>query len=315
MYHCLKLCSLEVFLLSIGNYLKIKLMNKPLISVIVPCYNHSQFIVEALESVLNQSYINFECIIVNDGSTDNTEEVVLNWIQIDRRFKYIYQENAGVSSARNTGISQSSGLYILPLDSDDKISDNYLENCFNILELHAGIKVVYGDAYMFGKSKKKWNLDDYNFEDILYKNMIYCTALFRKEDWVKVGGYDENLKDELEDWEFWINILKNEGEVLKINNCYFYYRVKDISRSTESVLKNQYGYKSRVYIFEKHLELYRKTNFYDMYFENYKLKKAVKNPLTYLSINDLFVLLFKASYSKFIYLFSRIKTLFITRYT
>lgn len=290
-------------------------MNKPLISVIVPCYNHSQFIVEALESILNQSFINFECIIVNDGSTDNTEKVVLNWIQIDRRFKYIYQENTGVSSARNTGISQSNGLYILPLDSDDKISDNYLENCLNILELNPGIKIVYGEAYKFGKSKKKWNLDEYNFEDLLYKNMIYCTALYRKEDWVNVQGYDENLKDDLEDWEFWINILKNGGEVLQISNCCFYYRVQDISRSTESVLKNDYGYKSRVYIFEKHLELYRKTNFYDMYFESYKLKKAVKNPLTYLSINDLLVLLLTASYSKIIFLFSRIKTFLKFKYT
>ena len=281
-------------------------MSYPRISIVIPCYNHAPFIVEALESVLNQTFNDFECIIIDDGSTDNTKEIVLSWIKTDKRFKYFYQENQGLSNARNRGITLSSGFYILPLDSDDKISDNYLEKCFEILEMQANVKIVYGEAYFFGKSNRKWNLDRYNFEDILYKNMIYCTGLFRKGDWEKVGGYDENLKEGLEDWEFWIHILKNGGEAVQINNCYFYYRLKDISMITESVLKNHYGYNSRLYIFEKHIELYRKTNFYDMYFENYKLKKAINNPLTYLSINDLFFLLLKAIYLKEVNLMNRI---------
>lgn len=282
-------------------------MNDPRVSVIIPCYNHAQFIVEAMESVLKQTYYDFECIIINDGSTDNTEEVVLKWIKNDERFKYFYQENWGLSNARNRGIILSSGVYILPLDSDDKISENYLEKCVKVLELQTDVKIAYGEAYLFGKSNRKWNLDSYSFEDILYKNMIYCTGLYRKEDWIKVGGYDENLREGLEDWEFWINILKDGGEVVKIKNCYFYYRLKDNSMITEFVLKNSYGYNSRLYIFEKHIKLYRQTNFYDMYFENYKLKKAIKNPLTYLSFNDLFVLLLKALYLKIEYLIKRIR--------
>lgn len=281
-------------------------MNFPRISVIIPCFNHAQYIVEAMESVFNQTFNDFECIIIDDGSTDNTEEVVLNWIKIDERFKYFYQENSGLSNARNKGISKSSGYYILPLDSDDKISDNYLEKCFKVLESQFGVKIAYGEGYLFGETNRKWNIDKYNFEDILYKNMIYCTGLFRKEDWKKVGGYDENLREGLEDWEFWINILKNGGEAMKINNCYFYYRIKDNSMITETILKHNYGYNSRLYIFEKHIELYRKTNFYDMYFENYNLKKTIKNPLAYLSFNDLFFLLLKALYLKIEYLIKRI---------
>lgn len=282
-------------------------MNHPKISVIIPCYNHSPFVVEAMESVLNQTFNDFECIIINDGSTDNTEEVVLNWIKVDERFKYFYQENSGLSSARNKGVSLSSGFYILPLDSDDKISENYLEECSKVLESQYDVKIVYGDAYFFGNTNRKWNLDTYNFEDILYKNMIYCTGLYRKEDWGKVGGYDENLREGLEDWEFWIHILKNGGEVVKINNCYFYYRLKDNSMITELVSKNHYGYNSRVYIFEKHIELYRKTNFYDMYFENYKLKKTIENPLSYLSFDDLFLLILKNLHLKTQYWINGIK--------
>ena len=265
-------------------------MNKPQISVIVPCYNHSPFIVEALESVLNQTFTNFECIIINDGSTDNTEEVVLEWIKKNEKFKYFHQVNSGLSSARNKGISLSSGVFILPLDSDDKISENYLEACYKVLNGNSAVKIAYGAARFFGNVNKKWNLDTYNFEDILYKNMIYCSGLYRKADWEITGGYDENMKEGLEDWEFWIHILKNGGEVVQTDRCCFYYRLKDVSMITEQVVKNHYGYNSRVYIFEKHIELYRKTNFYDMYFENYKLKKALGNPLLHFKLNDLFSL-------------------------
>lgn len=277
------------------------------VSVIVPCFNHSQFIIEALESVLNQTFENFECIIIDDGSTDNTKEIVERWIEGRNKFNYFFQENLGLSSARNKGISLSSGTFILPLDSDDRISENYLEKCVAILESNQNIKIAYGEAYFFGNSNNKWNLDEYKFEDILYKNMIFCTGLFRKEDWKRVGGYDENLKEGLEDWEFWINILKNGGEVAKIKDCFFYYRIKDSSMIVDAVIKNSYGYKSRLYIFEKHIEVYRKTNFYDMYFGNYKLKKKIKNPLLFLSISNLFSLIVKALFQKVEILIKKVK--------
>lgn len=273
-------------------------MITPKVSVIIPCHNHAQFIIEALESVLKQSFQDFECIIVDDGSTDNTKEIVENWIGQKNKFKYFFQENSGLSSTRNKAISLSSGFYILPLDSDDKISENYLESCIAVLESNQKIKIAYGEAYFFGNSNNKWNLDEYKFEDLLYKNMIYCSGVFRKEDWKRVGGYDENLKEGLEDWEFWINILKNGGEVAKIKDCFFYYRLKDSSMIVNAVINNSYGYNSRLYVFEKHIEVYRKTNFYDMYFENYKLKKKIENPLSFLSINNLFYLIMKSIFEK-----------------
>jgi glycosyltransferase involved in cell wall biosynthesis len=281
-------------------------MISPKVSVIIPCYNHAQFILEALESVINQTFNDFQCLIIDDGSTDNTKQIVLDWIKTDGRFKYYYQDNSGLSKARNYGISLSLGSYILPLDSDDKISDNYIEKCVIALNANSEIKIAYGEAYFFGNSKKKWNLDTYNFEDILYKNMIYCTGLFRKQDWERVGGYDENLKKGLEDWEFWIHILKNGGEVIKLNNCFFYYRLKDNSMIIDAVINNSYGYNSRLYIFEKHIDVYRKTNFYDMYFENYKLKKAIANPLLFFTVKKLFFLLIKAIIKELLFLKKRI---------
>lgn len=263
------------------------------ISVVVTCYNYAQFIEEALESVSKQTFKAFECIILDDGSTDNTKETVQNWIKKDNRFTYHYQENKGVSKARNNGISIAKGKYILPLDADDKISDNYLEKCFNIIESNENIKVVYGESYLLNNPNKKWNLDNYNFEDLLYKNMLHCTSLFRKKDWERIGGFDEKLTVGLEDWEFWVHLLKSGGEVVKINSCKFYYRIKEQSLNV-TMINNSYGYDSRLYIFNKHIESYRKTNFYDMYFDNYRLNKKVNNPLSYLSSAQLLILFFKS---------------------
>lgn len=101
------------------NFLKNKL--NTLVSVIIPCYKQAQYLDEALQSVFNQTYANWECIIVNDGSPDNTAEVANWWLEKDRRFRYLIQENAGLSSARNSGIDYATGEFILPLDADDKI--------------------------------------------------------------------------------------------------------------------------------------------------------------------------------------------------
>ena len=99
----------------------------PKVSIIVPCYNQAQYLEDALQSVVFQTYKDWECIIVNDGSVDNTEIIAKNWLLKDNRFKYLHQENGGLSMARNSGIKLAEGDFILPLDADDKISSNYIE--------------------------------------------------------------------------------------------------------------------------------------------------------------------------------------------
>ena len=97
-------------------------MNNFLVSIIVPCYNQAQYFTEALQSVLDQTYKNWECILVNDGSTDHTEEIALEWSKIDDRFVYIKKENGGLSSARNSGIEIAKGDYLQFLDADDVLN-------------------------------------------------------------------------------------------------------------------------------------------------------------------------------------------------
>ena len=92
---------------------------KPAVSVIIPCYNHAHYLCRAVQSVLAQTYADWEAIIVDDGSTDNTREVATRFS--DPRVRYIYQENRGLSAARNTGISAAQGSYLAFLDADDEL--------------------------------------------------------------------------------------------------------------------------------------------------------------------------------------------------
>ena len=229
-------------------------MQQPLISVIVPCYNQSIYIDECLQSVLDQTYKNWECIIVNDGSPDNTEEVALRWVEKDARFIYLKKENGGLSSARNAGIEKAKGEWILPLDSDDKIGSQYLE--LGSQQFDNGYTVIYCEAEFFGDSEGKWNLPDFDIKEFAIQNLIFCTAFYKKSEWEKVKGYDTNMVYGLEDWEFWVSILKNQPNVFKIPKTLFYYRQKEQSMLTELISdrKNQMLY----YIEKKHLDFFQK---------------------------------------------------------
>ncbi|RXM52018.1 MULTISPECIES: glycosyltransferase family 2 protein [unclassified Chryseobacterium] len=208
----------------------------PLISIIVPCYNQAVYLDECLESVLQQTYQNWECIIVNDGSPDNTEDFAGKWVERDSRFHYLHKENGGLSSARNAGIDIAKGEWILPLDADDKISPVYLELAEK--EFNKGYTVIYCEAEKFGVESGKWILPDYNTQTLALRNIIFCSAFFKRTDWEKAGGYDTSLIYGLEDWEFWISILKDGGKVYRINHVCFYYRIKENSMIKDMISNN-----------------------------------------------------------------------------
>lgn len=259
-----------------------------LVSIIVPCFNQAQYLDECLQSALNQTYKNWECIIVNDGSTDNTAEISKKWTEKDTRFFYFEKENGGVSSARNYGINNSKGNYILPLDGDDYISDNYLEICVDELDKNPNLKLVYGKAEKFGVETGLWNLPNYSFDFLLLINIIFCTAMYRKTDFEQLGGYDENMKHGLEDWEFWIRLLKKGGEVKRNLTCVFYYRTKETSRNTDLYKVEQNINESYNYIFNKHRECYETKNNIELYSKYTEFKYNLENLNMYLTKKDFF---------------------------
>lgn len=209
-----------------------------LVSIIVPCYNQAQYLDEALQSVLDQTYVNWECIIVNDGSPDHTKEISQGWVANDNRFVYLYQDNAGVSSARNFGIASSRGSFILPLDADDKISPDYVALAVETFRDNKSLKVVYCKAEKFGDEAGMWTLPPFSLKELSLDNVIFCTAMYRKEDWKLIGGYDNRMISGWEDWEFWIALLKNSGKVKCLETVGFYYRIKAISRQEQMSYDN-----------------------------------------------------------------------------
>lgn len=199
------------------------------VSIIVPCYNQAKYLDECLISILNQTYLNWECIIVNDGSQDATESVAIYWTVKDSRIKYIQKSNSGLSAARNSGITLAQGEFILPLDADDKISPCYVAQAIQEFENDNTLKVVYCFAEKFGNESGRWELPDFSLYNLSQNNLIFCTALYRKKDWELVGGYDVKMIYGWEDWEFWIAMLKNGGNVKRIEQVGFYYRIKSNS--------------------------------------------------------------------------------------
>ena len=206
----------------------------PQVSVIVPCYNQGKYIYETLISVQKQTFSDFECIIVNDGSTDNSLEVINLFCKEDARFSFHDKNNEGVSVARNYAISCSHGQYILPLDADDIIAPEYLQTVVTFLKENPKIKLVYTNTCFFGRKKGRQNLPDYSFELLLCRNLITCTALYRRSDYDKTQGYNPNMTAGLEDWDFWLSFLGPNDLVSKIDKDLFFYRIKWQSRNVNT---------------------------------------------------------------------------------
>lgn len=227
--------------------------NNPLISIIVPCYNDGRYINECIESVHNQSYENYEIIIMNDGSNDIKTNKILQGIS-HPKIKVFETKNQGVSLARNFGIEKSKGIYILPLDADDKIGLNYITKAINILEERAAVKVVSCDIKLFGNKNSILKLEPYSIEQLICKNIIVVSSIFRRSDFDNTSGYNPEMKDGFEDWDFWLSFLKNGGGVHNIDAVEFYYRIKRGSRNNS--LTEEKFKKLRHQIFENHKTLY-----------------------------------------------------------
>jgi glycosyltransferase involved in cell wall biosynthesis len=202
------------------------------VSVIVPCYNYGDYIPEALSSIREQTYMNWECIIVDDGSTDNSRQVIEAFIQNDPRFKLISVANSGVSAARNTAVAHSKGAYIFPLDADDKMHPDCLKRCMAEFVKAPDTRLVYPEVELFGAENCRWNLPAFDYKTMLKYNMVDNGSLFLRKDFDRVGGYRTNMIYGLEDWDFFIALLhgcRNE-QVIKIKEPLYFYRVNQRGR-------------------------------------------------------------------------------------
>lgn len=231
-------------------------MNTPLVSVIIPCYNQAEFLPDAINSLVLQTNPNWEAIIVDDGSPDNIEEVAKQLISNDSRVRFIHQENLGVSAARNHGVRDARGEYICFLDADDWYSPHCIESIVQNFTLHPNCSLYYlkNERVEEGKKEKViWGFSgSYNTVLLYGMNITYA---IRRHYFLDIGGFDENMKEGCEDWEFGIRFLHKYPQVYNSAIVLYYYRQhNNENRLTKTASKNLNDI--YLYIFKKNMDIF-----------------------------------------------------------
>lgn len=225
--------------------------NNYIISIVIPCYNDEQYVEQAVNSVLNQTYPHKEIIVVDDGSNAKTKEILK---RLEPKItKLITQENSGQSKARNVGIEAANGFYILVLDSDDYFEPTFCEKAMLVLQ-NPTIKLVTSFTKRFNNF---YTYDVYpqggDIRGFLLNNQATGSVMFREKDCISVGGYDETMRSGFEDWEFYIRLLKDGGTAFVLTEFLFNYRAKENSTTLRA---NKMKYELQYFIYEKHKDLY-----------------------------------------------------------
>ena len=228
------------------------------ITVIVPNYNKALYIYDCIQSIKQQTLQMFNCIIIDDGSTDNSVEIIQSLIKNDNRFQLFCNSNHGLSYSRNFGILKSNTKFILPLDSDDYIASDYLERIIAHFNQQPDTTLFYGRWKFFGynekiMNEKLGNLHFSNYVTLLKSNSIHCCCAYKREDAINCGLYDENMQG-YEDWEFLIRLLYKDKKVVYDPTISLYYR--QIENNMSYNCHKSYNEKFK-YIYKKHINKYQ----------------------------------------------------------
>jgi len=243
-----------------------------MVSIILPCYNAQSTIQDTLNSILNQTYQNFELICINDGSKDNTLDILNNYYKNSQiTMKIISRENKGFLKSLDEGIRISSGEFIARIDSDDIWKPDHLEkiidefNTNNKLVL-CGSNAEYIDINnnIIGVSNQPTNIIKYLMKDSPY---IHSSVVFKSSIYIKTSGYligDDEGSKHIADYNLWLELSKF-GECINLRDQTLKYRILDNSMSR--TINRCVNYKSRLLVMKKTYKFYKKFHFF--YFFNY----------------------------------------------
>lgn len=259
------------------------------ISVIIPCYNQAEFLKESCNSIIAQTYENWEVIIINDGSNDITEKVSLEFTAKDKRFKYVYQENGGLSSARNKGLGLATGEYIQLLDSDDIVAPDKFEKSLKHIANH---DIIITNFYLFTKSiedkiKPYCKLNKINFDyltlltewDTKFSFPPHCCLV--KKSIIGETTFEKGLKAK-EDWVFWLDLFKKTPKIKFIDEKLAFYRrhENNMTNNIKHMNKNLLLACMHVY---KNLDTQYKEPFFNKIANEYTIQKEKSEFLLYQS--------------------------------
>lgn len=248
-------------------------MNKPLVTVILPIYNVEKYLEKCIETVINQTYKNLEIVLVDDGSTDASSDICDKWATIDSRIKVIHKKNAGLGMARNTGLDNATGEYVLFIDSDDFISINAIESLLEGIKdadiIYCG-HALYYDEMNIVKKPIRYNGLTFSGDDVINKILpemigalpkdkddIYLPVSVWhgmysmrpiKENKIKFPSERELIS---EDIVFHVDLLPNIEKITFIESCLYYYRKNNDHSLTTAYNPNR---------FEKEVILYNELN-------------------------------------------------------
>lgn len=203
-------------------------MSAPVVSIIIPCYNQGAFLTDSIGSVLASTMEEYEIIVVDDGSTDGETRRILEELDYPRT-RVLRTENGGLAAARNNGIAAARGRYILPLDADDRIGPDYLEQGVAVLNARPEVGIVYCRGELFGIRSGPIEAPDYTLPRMRFSNLIFSCALFRRDDWGACGGYDPGMVHGCEDWDFWLSLIAMGRQVVQLPEVMFFYRIRQES--------------------------------------------------------------------------------------
>lgn len=201
----------------------------PLVSIAIPYYNRANTIDETLKSLKEQTYKNFEIIVVDDNSSDKESVEKLDELKEVKVIRH--KKNQGVAAARNNGIAESRGKYIICLDSDDMLEETFVEKAVAVLEANPDISLVSTNQDMFGVLDEVHEKNPYDPIRLYDDNTVITAAMFRREAWERTGGYKSNIG--YEDWEFWLTLAENGFWGKLIPEPLFKYRTSMQSRYIE----------------------------------------------------------------------------------
>lgn len=198
----------------------------PLISAVIPAYNPQSFLLEAVASVERQSWPNWELVVVNDGSDQPAAIEILASIEArnDPRIRVVNQENRGLAGARNSGVREARGEYVVPLDADDLLEPAMMKTCYEALVQRPDCGFVYFDYHVFGDSNYLQQPGAYNVYRLINENFLACCCFVPKAVWGQVGGCDEWHRWGYEDWSFYLNLAKHGKYGLYVPQPLFRYR-------------------------------------------------------------------------------------------